>query len=83
MIHCCLPCMIGFVLGPGCVVRFVPLLFQLISCADPDTLVTFFFFLVNEGGERIQITQKAGRHRPASETPFRWRFAGGPMIAQL
>ena len=24
----------------------------------------------------------AGRHRPASETPFKWRFAGVPMMAQ-
>ena len=23
-----------------------------------------------------------GHHRPASETPFKWRFAGGPMNAQ-
>ena len=22
-----------------------------------------------------------GHHRPASETPFKWRFAGGPMMA--
>ena len=22
-----------------------------------------------------------GRHRHASETPFKWRFAGGPMMA--
>ena len=22
-----------------------------------------------------------GYHRPASETPFKWRFAGGPMMA--
>ena len=24
---------------------------------------------------------KAGHYRPASETPFKWRFAGGPMVA--
>ena len=35
--------------------------------------------LVDEG---IQISLKAGLHRPASETPFKWRFAGVPMIAQ-
>ena len=29
-----------------------------------------------------QIPLKAGLHRPASETPFKWRLAGGPMIAQ-
>ena len=24
-----------------------------------------------------------GHHRQASETPFKWRFAGGPMMARL
>ena len=24
-----------------------------------------------------------GHHLPVSETPFQWRFAGGPMMAQL
>ena len=24
-----------------------------------------------------------GHHQHASETPFKWRFAGGPMIARL
>ena len=24
-----------------------------------------------------------GKHRPASETPFKWRFAGRPMMARL
>ena len=24
-----------------------------------------------------------GHHRPASGTPFEWRFAGGPMVARL
>ena len=23
-----------------------------------------------------------GHHLPASETPFKWRFAGGPMVAK-
>ena len=26
---------------------------------------------------------KAGHHWPASETPFKWRFAGGPIFARL
>ena len=30
----------------------------------------------------IQIPLKTGHIRPASETPFKWRFAGGPMMAQ-
>ena len=24
-----------------------------------------------------------GHYRPASETPFKWRFAGGPMMARI
>ena len=46
-----------------------------IACADPESFVrggpTFFM-----SGERVQIAIKAGNHRPASETPFKWRFAG-------
>ena len=30
-------------------------------------------------GKRIQIALKAGHYRPASETPFKWRFAREPM----
>ena len=55
-------------------------------CADPEcfvrggpTLTTFFFSM---RGKRIQIALKAGHHRPASEMPFKWRFAGGSMKAQ-
>ena len=40
-----------------------------------------FGFLVDEGG-RIKLTLKAFHHRPASETPLKWRFAGEPMVAQ-
>ena len=38
-------------------------------------------FLADEGRED-QITLKAGHHRPASEMPFKWRLAGGPVVAQ-
>ena len=38
-------------------------------------------FLV-DGGGRIQIPLKAGHHRLASETPFKWRFAGVLVMAQ-
>ena len=31
-------------------------------------------------GGRIQIPLQAGHHRPASETPFKWRFAGVLMM---
>ena len=26
---------------------------------------------------------KAGQYRPASETPLKWRFAGGPIVARV
>ena len=35
--------------------------------------------------ERRELSSKrmkAGHYRPASETPFKWRFAGGPMVAR-
>ena len=55
-------------------------------CADPETfarggptLQTCFFFL---RGEMIQVPLKAGHHRSASETPFKWWFAGVPIMAQ-
>ena len=28
----------------------------------------------------IPIALKEGHHRPTSETPLKWRFAGGPMV---
>ena len=46
-------------------------------------------FLCNTGPDPLK-NQKAtnpafnvGQHLPASETPFQWRFAGGPMVAHL
>ena len=33
-------------------------------------------------GETIQILLKTGHQRPARETPFKWRFSVGPMMAQ-
>ena len=56
------------------------------ACADTESFAnggpTLTFFCVRGG--RIQMALKAGHHRPASETPFKfkWRFAGGPMMAQ-
>ena len=32
--------------------------------------------------ERIQIDPKVGHHRSASEPSFKWRFVGGPVMAQ-
>ena len=43
----------------------------------------FFFFFFFISGERIRITLKAGHHRPASETSFKWRSASEPMMAGL
>ena len=58
------------------------------ACADLESFArggptpkTFFVCLVNEA-ERIQIPLKVGHHRPVRETPFKWRFGGGPMMAQ-
>ena len=39
------------------------------------------------GPDTLKITRlpihhsMLGHHRPASETPFKWRFAGGPLMA--
>ena len=57
-------------------------------CVDPESFISggptlilllllFFFW-----GGRIQIPLSEGQHRHTSETPFKWRFAGVPMIAQ-
>ena len=51
---------------------------------DPETFVrgcpilTTFFFLVDEKkGEMIKVPLEVGHHHwPASETPFKWHFAG-------
>ena len=37
------------------------------------------FLLVDDGREGTN-TSIAGHHRPASETPFKWRFASGLMV---
>ena len=51
-----------------------------IKKAFPERGPTLIIFLMR--GERIQIALKEGHHRPASKTPFIWRFAGGLMVAQ-
>ena len=46
-------------------------------------------FLSNTGPDPLKITKlqsqfsTLGHHRHASKTPFKWRFAGGMMIASL
>ena len=55
------------------------------TCADPESFVrggggpTLFSLMT---GERIQLPLKSGHHWPTSEMPFKWHFAGGPMMAQ-
>ena len=59
------------------------------TCEDPESFVrggqtkfptlSMFFFLGE--GEKNQKPLSAGHHRPASEMPFKWRFAGWPIIA--
>ena len=62
---------------------------RLHTCADPEsfarggpTLTTGFFpFLFDKGREDTNSSKR----RPSSarrETPFKWHFAGGPMMAQ-
>ena len=46
-------------------------------------------FLSNTGPDPLKITQLLiqhsllGHYRSASETPFKWRFAGGPFMGRL
>ena len=46
-------------------------------------------FLSNTGLDHLKITKlpsqhsMLGHHQHASETSFKWRFAGGPMMAHL
>ena len=45
-------------------------------------------FLSNTGPDPLKITKlpiqhsMLGHNRPASETPFKWCFAGGPLMAR-
>ena len=48
-------------------------------CAGPES---FFSDGVHLEVLFIQIPIKPGHHRTASETPFKWRFAGMPLMAQ-
>ena len=46
-------------------------------------------FLSNTGPDSLKITKLLsqhsilGHHRPASETPYKWRFVGGTMMARF
>ena len=55
------------------------------ACADPESFargVQLWRGFSDNEGERIQIPLKLGHHRPASETPFKWRLAGGQIMAE-
>ena len=63
-----------------------PHTFVEIACADPEKFVRGVqlwqrFLSSMRGGTQIPISL-AGHHRPTSETPLKWRFAGGPMMAK-
>ena len=40
-------------------------------------------FLNMDYGTFIVYNILAGHYRPVSETPFQWRFAGGPIVARF
>ena len=46
---------------------------QLHACADPE-------HFVRGGSERTEMPLKMDHHRPISETPLKWRFAGVSMV---
>ena len=57
------------------------------SCVDLEsfvrggpTLTTIFFYLVDGMVRGIEMPLKVDHHRPASETPFRWRADNGPQL---
>ena len=66
------------------------------SCADPEgpdppsPLENFknIGFFNDTGPDPLKITKlpiqhsMIGHYRPASETPFKWRFAGWPLMAR-
>ena len=60
------------------------------GAGDPDPLENYknIGFLSNTGPDPLKITKLQSQHlmmghqRPASETPFKWRFAGGPLMAR-
>ena len=63
------------------------------ACVDPGggggTGGPGLGFLSNSGPDPIKVTKLPSQHSMlshhwhASETPFKWRFAGGPMMVRL
>ena len=39
-------------------------------------------YIVGTPSKHIHVYITAGNYRPASETTFEWRFAGGPIVAR-
>ena len=69
--------------------RYHMLLTTFLTCADPESfarggpiLITLFFFFnsTKNSAQHCQIALKAGHHRPASETAFRWRADDGRTL---
>ena len=56
---------------------------------DPPEKSQNIGFLSNTGPDPLKITKLSfqhsmlGHHQHASETPFKWRFAGGPNMARV
>ena len=46
-----------------------------------DIYLGFLVFVLSGGREDLNTTN-GGHHWPASETPFKWCFADGPMMVQ-
>ena len=77
---------------------FYPLIQKVFFRGVPNLMFFFCFFFLGGGGlvdegtddpnitvngpSTIQISLLMGHHPPASETPFKWPFAGWPMKAQ-
>ena len=55
----------------------------------PGKITKNIGFLSNTGPDPLRITKlpiqhlMVGHHRPVSETPLKWRLAGGPLMARL
>ena len=57
------------------------------ACSDPESFVRggptlTTLFLVDDGRTEDPYKIKAGHHRLTIETPFKWCFAGVPMMAK-
>ena len=41
------------------------------------------YFTEKKGGTYLSLGNKAGHDGPASNTTFKWRFAGGPIVTRF